>query len=113
MKVNSIQRYLHTADYYDFRTVNNDQVGGVSVEYFYDQPISCRIFTSNTGVLYAYSRVPLKINARLGNIRDSAGQLIVGSITLDQGFTYEIASVDPVMNAFGFSDALRYSLVKV
>lgn len=113
MKVNSLQRYEHTADYYDFRLVANIGVGNTQ-EYFFDRTLTCRVYNDNSSRLFLYVPIefPLRLQSRVSNLRDREGKLIVGAYQNDVGFSYDVANVDPVLNAFGYVDSLRYTLVR-
>lgn len=112
MKVNSLQRYEHAADLYDFRITQGG--AGNLLEYYFDRTIDCRIFNDNSSRLFLYvpSEFPLRLKMRVTNLRARDGKLIVGAHQNDLGFEYDIASVDPVLNVFGYVDALRYTLVR-
>lgn len=113
MRVNSLQRYDFTADYYDFRETDNPGVT-VTREFFYDRKITCRVFTEGgTGRLTLYVAEPLRMFARINNIRDKEGTLAAGAYQNDTGWAYTITGVEPVLNALGYRDALRYALTRV
>jgi hypothetical protein len=111
MLVNSLQRNAYTADYYDFRV---EQTGaGNEVIFFYDSTIPCRIYNKGDGRVFLYvTDTVLRIGARITNVRDRNGELVVGAYQNELGWTYDITSVDPVVNALGYRDALRYNLTR-
>lgn len=112
MKYNTLIRYKMTAEYWDFTITGSDGVGNTQ-EFFFDSVIACNVVSAGDGRLFMHVNSPLRIGGRVNNIRDTAGQVYAGSLTGDVGYSYEITSVDPVVNVFGQRDSLRYTLIRL
>lgn len=112
MQVNTFRNYNYTADLYH-RTEEVDFAGNISYRHDLEGSIDCKVFYDNTGRLFLHYPTALQMGDRITNIRDSRGNLLVEAFENPLGFAYDIASVDPITNAWGDREAFRYTLAEV
>ncbi len=104
MRTNAIRRNRYSADYWNFidKTVGDELV----TEYFFVKNIRF-IMGSNPGErTKIYSQYPLRVGSRIRGIVDAAGNDVA------KEYFFQVATINPVFNAFGQIDNYECSTVK-
>lgn len=95
MKLNTVTKFLLTADYWDFTTAI-DPTGNAVNTYFYDSTIDISLDEDPTAVrIVILSEEPIRRSALLKNLKDRDGKPVLGDAQ------YKTTTIEPVLNVYG------------
>ena len=111
MKFNAIQKYPFTADYYEYTIIGAGEAA--QFDYYFDHIITFAGTMTQGERFEIYNTEPLKIGARIDNIKSMDGSLVfpVDGGTA-QGLSYRVSSFAPRLNPFGFHEGYKHVLVR-
>jgi hypothetical protein len=103
MKVTSFKRFDFTADLWTY-IITRDSTGGPIFNYSFNRKIKCRATSSGFGRMYVtfqLSENDVVNNCQLANFRAPDGS------ELSTGGVWQLASVQPVFNSFGYLEGYK------
>lgn len=114
MRYNTFNRMLHTHTAMLIKfVIYQDPATGIKVRQYYDsgEKIHLKLYTGRPGAArpVAYTEKVLEPFERLQGVYDAGGKPLLG----DGGFGYQVVSVAPVVDPFGFSGGMSYGLLRI
>lgn len=108
MKLNTFTGSRYTANLYDFE-VTQDSSGGNILTYSFDRPVILDASSDDSTELQTFFSEPFKAGQRLYSLKDRRGN------ELYPGGIWEFATIEPVINVWGYKDGYtaRVSMVAV
>lgn len=106
MRLNTYNSSRYTADLYDF-VVTQDPTGGDILTYSFDRAVTLDASSDDTSELQTFFSEPFKQGQRLYNLRDRKGN------ELYPGGIWEFATIEPVINVWGYKDGYTARITMV
>lgn len=111
MKFLSHIKYPYSARYYDYTTGNSG--GEPTYDYFYSHDIHFAGGVASSRLVF-YAKDLLRLNAQLNTVSSIDGTLVMpDELYPEEGTTYRITTVEPVLNAFGRREMYKYRAAAV
>lgn len=108
MKLLTFTSSKYTADLYDY-TTTQDSTGGNILTYAFDRPITLDASSDDSTELQVFFSEPFRAAQRLYRLKDRRGN------ELYPGGIWEFATIEPIINVFGYKDGYtaRINMVAV
>lgn len=116
MRYTAAATYPFTADYYSTVNTNPDPLAPPTWEDTFVRAVKLQISADpqRTNLIWVYTQEVMALGYLLKNFKDVKGNALfpVAANNLGIDYTaYVIKSIDPVINPFGYSEAIRYQCV--
>lgn len=115
MLYNTLATYPYAVDYYTTANTNPDPLGTPTYVDTFVKTVQVQISADSNRVnmLWLFCKEPLGLGHILKNFKNAKGEALFPTVPNNLGIdysSYQIKSVDPMFNMFGFTEGIRHQV---